>query len=260
MNTGKGSGNGYREKRWILLVDDHPLIRERLAGLINREPDLIVCGEAEDVRSAWQAVDELRPDVTLVDLQLKDGGYGIDLVKELRDRHPELATLVVSMHNEVAYAEESIRAGAYGYLTKRDASERVVEAIRSVLRRHLYISEPLAAMLVARMAGTGGVGQGTPAERLTAREFEVFQLLGEGVPVRDIAARLRISAKTVEAHRAHIKEKLKLHTGRELVCYAVHSASHAGGPDLLRDDRAAALDVPLAAGWTSAAAGSTADS
>lgn len=227
-DTGGGGGvasTGTGGRRRVLIVDDHPMIRERLAELINQEPDLLVVGEAEDAQGAREAADALRPDLALVDISLKDS-YGIELVKDLKAQHPRLLTLVLSMHDESVYAERALKAGARGYLTKQEASRHVVAAIRKVLKGELYVSERLAAVLLGRMAGhrAPSGGDGSPAERLTDRELEVFQLLGEGLAVREIAKRLHISAKTVEAHRTHIKEKLNVRTSPELLRYAIQSA------------------------------------
>ena len=222
------SGNTASGRRRVLIVDDHPMIRERLAELINQEPDLLVVGEAEDAVGAREAADQLRPDLALVDIALKDS-YGIELVKDLKAQHPKLLTLVLSMHDESVYAERALKAGARGYLTKQEASRHVVTAIRKVLKGELYVSERLAAVLLGRMAGHRAPpgSDGSPAERLTDRELEVFQLLGEGLAVREIASRLHISAKTVEAHRTHIKEKLNVKTSPELLRYAIQSSVRA---------------------------------
>jgi DNA-binding NarL/FixJ family response regulator len=206
----------------ILIIDDHPMVRERLAELINQEPDLMVCGEADDAHSAMAAIDKTVPDLALVDISLKDT-YGIELVKEIKAQHPKVLTLVVSMHEESLYAERALRAGARGYITKQEASRKVVGGIRQVLGGGIYVSEKMAGILLGRVAGEPK-SDGSPADRLSDRELEIFQLLGSGLAVREIAKRLHISVKTVEAHRTHIKEKLNIKTSPELLRYAIQSS------------------------------------
>jgi DNA-binding NarL/FixJ family response regulator len=204
----------------ILIIDDHPIVRERLGELINQEADLCACGEAEDTATAIAAIERTQPDLALVDISLKDT-YGIELVKELKERYPKLLTLVLSMHDESLYAERALRAGARGYITKQEASKKVIGAIRQVLDGGIYVSEKMAATMLWRVAGGQPASSGSVAERLSDREMEVFQLLGEGMAVRDIAQRLHISVKTIEAHRTHIKEKLNIKTSPELLRYAI---------------------------------------
>lgn len=206
----------------ILIIDDHPIVRERLGELINQEPDLIVCGEAEDGESAMAAIEKTVPELALVDISLKNT-YGIELVKDIKERHPKVLTLVLSMHEESLYAERALRAGARGYITKQEASRKVIGAIRQVLAGGIYASEKMAGILLGRMAGEPK-GDGSPADRLSDREMEIFQLLGSGLAVREIAKRLHISVKTVEAHRTHIKEKLNIKTSPELLRYAIQSS------------------------------------
>lgn len=206
----------------ILIVDDHPIVRERLGELITQEPDLIVCGEAEDNHSAMLEIDRTVPDLAIVDISLKDS-YGIELVKEIKKRHPKLLTLVLSMHEESLYAERALRAGARGYITKQEVSRKVIGAIRQVLAGGIYASEKMASILLGRVAGEPRC-DGTPASRLSDRELEIFQLLGGGLAVREIARQLHISVKTVEAHRTHIKEKLNIKTSPELLRYAIQSS------------------------------------
>ncbi len=206
----------------ILIIDDHPIVRERLGELINQESDLMVCGEADDGASAMEAINKTVPDLALVDISLKDT-YGIELVKDIKAQHPKLLTLVLSMHEESLYAERAIRAGARGYITKQEASRKVIGAIRLVLGGGIYASEKMAGILLGRVAGDPK-GNGTPTDRLSDRELEVFQLLGSGLAVREIAKRLHISVKTVEAHRTHIKEKLNFRTSPELLRYAIQSS------------------------------------
>jgi DNA-binding NarL/FixJ family response regulator len=207
-------------KKKVLVVDDHPIVRERIAELINQEPDLAVCGEAEDAARALEAVAGHRPDVAIVDISLKDS-YGIELVRQLKELHPDLPTLVLSMHEESMYGERALRAGAKGYLTKQEASKKVVDAVRRVLRGGIYVSDKLAALLVRKVAGGTSEKGGDLVDTLTDREREVFQLLGQGLTVREVADRLSVSAKTVEAHREHIKRKLNFKTSSELLRFAI---------------------------------------
>lgn len=207
-------------KARVLLVDDHPIVRQGLGQLINEEPDLTICGEAEDFQAALTALDDTRPDVAIVDISLKDRS-GIELVKEIRARKPELPILVLSMHDESLHAERVLRAGAKGYIMKQEATEQVMNAIRRVLRGEVYLSERMASRMVNRLvAGPQNVG-GSPIERLSDREFEVFQMIGQGVGPSDIAEKLGLSVKTVETHRERIKEKLNLASGSELIRYAM---------------------------------------
>jgi DNA-binding NarL/FixJ family response regulator len=210
-------------KKKVLVIDDHPIVRERLAELINQQPDLAVCGEAEDSHQARKAVAELQPDIAIVDITLKDT-YGIELIKEFKDRYPKLPMLVLSMHDEALYGERALRAGARGYLTKQEATKKVIDAIRKVLAGEIYTSEKMAASILQKVAGAKTEGGGSPTDVLTDRELEVFQLLGQGKTVKEIAESLFVSAKTVEAHREHIKQKMNFKSSAELLRYAIQFA------------------------------------
>ena len=207
-------------KKKLLIVDDHPLVRERVAELINQEPDLLVCGEASDANEALAAAKSLAPDMAIIDITLKDT-YGIELVKQLKELYPKLPILVLSMHEESMYGERALRAGAKGYLTKQEASKKIIDAIRRIMRGEIYVSEKLSAALLQKVAGVKTEGGGSPIDLLTDRELEVFQLLGQGLAVREVAERLFVSVKTVEAHREHIKQKLKFKTSSELLRFAI---------------------------------------
>jgi DNA-binding NarL/FixJ family response regulator len=207
-------------KSKILVVDDHPLVRERVSELINQESDLEVCGEAEDAVQALEAVKEHTPDLAIVDITLKDS-YGIELIKQLKELYPDLPTLVLSMHDESMYGERALRAGARGYLTKQEATKKIIDAIRRILRGELYVSDKLAGSLVRKVAGSGERGGGSVVDALTDRELEVFQFFGQGMTVKELAQRLLISPKTVEAHREHIKQKLNYRTSGELLRFAI---------------------------------------
>ena len=207
-------------KAKVLLVDDHPIVRQGLGQLINEEADLAICAEAEDFNAALAALDTSNPDVAIVDISLKDRS-GIELIKEIRTKKPELPILVLSMHDESLHAERVLRAGAKGYIMKQEATEQVMNAIRRVLRGEVYLSEKMASRMVNRLvAGPQNVG-GSPIERLSDREFEVFQMIGHGVGPSEIAEKLGLSVKTVETHRERIKEKLNLASGSELIRYAM---------------------------------------
>jgi DNA-binding NarL/FixJ family response regulator len=204
----------------LLLVDDHPLVREWLAALVARESDLQVCGQAEEAAAALALVSELRPDLAIVDLTLPRGS-GLELIKDLRSRHPAVRILVLTSHDEAEVAERAFRAGAHGFAIKRDSGPRVVEAIRSVLAGRFYASPALAAQLAGRMfAGTRHDGS-PPDELLSDREMEVFRRRGQGRRAKEIAAEMGISVKTVGSYEARIKEKLGLEGVGDLVREAV---------------------------------------
>src|SRR5215510_3881056 len=205
----------------VFIVDDHPIVRQGLAQMLQQEADLTVCGEAEDAQQALQAIAELHPDLVLVDLSLK-GGSGLALVRALKARQSTVPVLVVSMHDESLYVERVIRAGARGYIMKQEATDTMMGAIRRVLRGEIYVSDKMMTKLLGRLLP--GDSPDTPTsilERLSNRELEVFRLIGEGHSTRHIAAVLHVSIKTVESHRAHIKEKLQLNDTTELVRYAM---------------------------------------
>ena len=203
----------------IFIVDDHPLVREWLTALIQRQADLAVCGEADDSARALEAITATKPDVAIVDLALKTGS-GLELIKDLKQTCPEVATIVLSMHDELLYAERAFRAGARGYVMKRDSTKNIVEAIRFVRDGRRYMSERVAAVMAEKLVD-GQSSTAAPVTRLSDRELEVFELLGQGLETTRIAASLRVSVKTVQAFYARIKEKLKLGTERELLREAV---------------------------------------
>ena len=207
-------------KHRVFLVDDHPIVRAGLTSLINRESDLIVCGEAEDAPGAIQLIPSSIPDILIVDLSLK-GPDGIDLIKDLHLRCPSLPVLVLSMHDESVYAERALRAGARGYIMKQQATENVLVALRRILEGEIYVSDNVAKIMLQRYVGATGATPSTSVEGLTDRELEVFRLIGEGHSTRAIAEALHISLKTVESYKAHIKEKLSLGNASELIRRAV---------------------------------------
>jgi len=210
--------NGVARKRRVFIVDDHPLVRDGLANFINQQSDLAVCGDAEDSAGAITGIESSRPDVALIDISLKNES-GLELVKTLQNQFPQLALIVLSMHDEALYAERALHAGARGYVMKREALDCVLGAIRDVLRGEIYISPAMSKrMIFDHIHGSGEAR--TAVERLSDRELEVFQLIGEGRDMHEIAKTLYLSKKTVEAHRANIKEKLAVTSAREVVRYA----------------------------------------
>jgi DNA-binding NarL/FixJ family response regulator len=209
-----------KPKTKIFLVDDHPLVREWLTNLIHQQPDLSVCGEAEAAPEAFEAIGNLKPEVAIVDISLKMGS-GIELIKNVRTLRPPVAVIVLSMHEESLYAERALRAGARGYIMKRETAKKVIGAIRQVLAGKLYLSERLTALFAEKFLDVNTSVSTSPIERLSDRELEVFQLLGQGNETRQIAANLHISVKTVQVFCARIKEKLKLANATELLREAV---------------------------------------
>ena len=205
----------------ILLVDDHPLVREGVANLINQQPDLEVCGEAGNEPQALELIGATRPDVAVVDISLENGS-GIELIKSIKANHPSVAMLALSMHDESLYAERVLRAGARGYLMKREAAKKVIHGIRAVLAGQLYVSEKIAAMMAEKFVEGRTAASGSPVEQLSDRELEVFQLLGRGHSTRQIADHLHVGFKTVQAYCARIKEKLRLANATELLRAAMH--------------------------------------
>jgi DNA-binding NarL/FixJ family response regulator len=204
----------------IMIVDDHPMIRERLSELIQRERDLVVCGEAEDCHTALTAIEQLKPDLVIVDLTLRDS-HGMDLIKDLRVRHPDLKILVVSMHDESLHAERVVRAGARGYITKQEATKKVLLAIRTVLEGKIYLSDQAALRLASKVVGHPRLQAGSSIDLLTDRELRVFELIGQGQGTRQIAQAMRLHMPTIETYRARIKEKLHLKDADELRQHAI---------------------------------------
>ncbi|MHC4597864.1 MAG: response regulator transcription factor [Planctomycetota bacterium] len=204
----------------VFIVDDHPIVREGLTFLIEQEKDLRVCGAAGSGREALEFFKTSKPDAVVLDLSLGDMN-GLQLLKKLRERLGSLPVLVLSVHDEQLYAERVLRAGALGYIQKDEATEKVVEGIRRVIKGEVFVSETVSSKILKTLAGgKNGVG-GLHLDRLTDRELEVFEWLGRGLTTRGISGKLHISVKTVESHQAHIKEKLNLNSGRELILHAV---------------------------------------
>jgi DNA-binding NarL/FixJ family response regulator len=215
------------QKRRVLVIDDHPIFRQGIAELINHENDIEVCGEAETMQQALAAMETLNPDLAIVDITLK-GANGIELIKSAKIQHPKIPLLVLSMHDESLYAERALRAGARGYVMKQAAPEQVMNAIRRVISGELYVSPVMGDRMIQKLVGGPEAGNGSPVHNLSDRELEVLALIGQGHGTRQIAEELHLSVKTVESHRAHIKEKLNLKTAPEMVRFAVQWVSEQG--------------------------------
>jgi DNA-binding NarL/FixJ family response regulator len=215
-------------KSKVFLVDDHPLVREHLTALLQLQPDLEVCGEAADAPEALECIRREQPDLVVLDISLKRS-HGLELLKQLKESQPKVAVLILSMHDELLYAERALRAGARGYITKEEASTKVLSAIRKVLSGEVYLSERMAARMMKKMVGGAPSKVGSPLEVLTDRELEIFQMIGRGLGTKQIADELRLGIKTVESYRARIKDKLQLADGNELLQQAIHWGQQVGG-------------------------------
>jgi DNA-binding NarL/FixJ family response regulator len=207
-------------KKTVFIVDDHPLLRQGLALLINREEDLTVCGEAEEAQAAMQAISQSQPDVLIVDISLT-GPDGLDLLKSIRSLYPDLPVLILSMHDETTYAERALRARANGYIMKQEATEKVLIAVHRILNGEIYLSDRIANKMLQQYIGGSSAALQSRLSTLSDRELEVFRSIGEGRSTRQIADELHLSVKTVETYQAHLKEKLALRSGRELIQHAI---------------------------------------
>jgi DNA-binding NarL/FixJ family response regulator len=211
---------GCTGKRAVFVVDDHPLLRQGLALLINQQHDLEVCGEAEEAQAAMHAIAQRKPDILIVDISL-NGPDGLDLLKNIRILYPDLPVLILSMHDEAIYAERALRARANGYIMKQEATEKVLVAVRRILHGDVYVSDRMASKMLQQYIGGAPSAIQSRISALSDRELEVFCLIGEGRGTREIAEELHLSIKTVETYQAHIKEKLSLRSGRELIQHAI---------------------------------------
>jgi len=223
MSLKKQNNTGQYKAR-IIIVDDHPIIRQGLAELIDHEKDLMVCGQADDAPAAMDAVKTLNLDLVIVDISLKKKN-GIELIKDIKAQYPNLPVLTLSMHDESLYAERALRAGSKGYIMKAEATERVIEAIRKVLDGQIYVSDRIAEKMMHKFVGAKPKFGGSTIDKLSDRELEVFLLIGQGHGTCQIAEKLFLSVKTIETYRAHIKEKLNLASGPELLQYAIQWAN-----------------------------------
>ena len=225
----KERSSSRAERKKILLVDDHPLMRRGQADLLSREPDLGVCGEAGTAREAMEAIVKLKPDLVLVDMALPDKD-GLELIKDIQALHPGLPVLAMSMQDESLYAARVLRAGGRGYVMKAEGPERLAAAIRTVLSGQIAVSPRMSAKILESVAAPSGKVGGGPESKLSDRELEVMRLFGEGWSTEEIAIRLHLSPKTVDVHRAHIKEKLGLNTTPEFTRFAIRWVASQGGP------------------------------
>lgn len=212
----------------IVLVDDHPMVRERLAEVIAREPGLSVCGEAESRAQAIEVVAASEPDLVIIDLSLKDSN-GLDLIKDLHSRYPRLLMLVLSMHDDTLHAQRAIRAGACGYITKQEATRKIMLAVRRVLQGGVYLNETMFAQFTSQIVGNRN-RRSDGIERLTDQELRVLELIGRGLSMRQIAGVMELNVKTVETYRARIKEKLALNDASGVLKYAIHWLQSGGNP------------------------------
>ena len=220
MITRHFNGTFSGAKKNVFLIDDHPIVRQGLTLLLNQEPDLVVCGEAEEMHAALAAVEKVSPDILILDISLT-GPDGLELLKNVRIKMPRLPVLILSMHDESVYAERALRAGANGYIMKQEATEKVLVAVRRILSGEIYVSERIANHMLQHYVRGADIARQSSVAELTNRELEVFRLIGEGHGTRQIADELHLSVKTVESYQAHIKEKLSLRSARELVQHAV---------------------------------------
>ncbi len=221
MNMSTSMRPAKRNARRILIVDDHPIVRQGLRRLMENEDDLTVCGEAETARDARIAIKDLNPDAVIVDISLKQGD-GIELVRDVRAHHATLPLLVLSMHDEAIYAERMLSAGASGYIMKQAASEQFLVSLRRVMDGGIYVSEAVGSNMIQKFASGGSYVSANPIDRLSNRELQILHMIGKGMSTRETAKSLNLSIKTIESHRQRIKRKLNLHTGAQLVQYAVN--------------------------------------
>jgi len=225
--TARSGQTTERGKTRVFLVDDHPIVRQGIGMLIAQQGDMVVCGESDIAPEALRLMKEAAPDVLVVDLALK-GSTGLDLIKDVRIRYPHVLMLVYSMRDESFYAERVLRAGARGYITKEEGGRAVIEGIRKVLTGQIFLSDKMASKMIGMLVGGAGRPARPSIDSLTDRELEVFELIGQGQPMREIAAKLHISPKTVESYREHIKQKLKLDNAAELLKHAIEWVQRPG--------------------------------
>ena len=211
----------------IFLVDDHPVFRQGVIGVIESEADMLVCGQAESVDEALEKIEEAKPDIVLVDISLK-GVDGLDLVRSIKTQHEHIPTLVLSAHDEKGYAERATRAGSMGYVMKKENIEIVIQAIRKVLKGQLHLSQAIMPSLMAKLLSKNPEKGNTPFDILSDRELEVFNLLGQGLKTRAIAEKLNLSPKTIQVYREHIKKKMNLKDSVELHQTAFQWAQEQG--------------------------------
>jgi DNA-binding NarL/FixJ family response regulator len=210
----------HDSKSRILVVDDHAVVREGLSKLINQEADMVVCGEAHDGPSALKAIAACKPDLAIVDISLSSAS-GLDVTKDIKIQFPETRVLVLSMHEELLFAERALRAGASGYIMKVEAPKTLIEAIRRVLGGKIFLSDKMTEHFLNQVVHAPVAADDSPIKSLTDREFDVFMMIGKGIGTRQIAERIHLSVKTIDAYREHLKKKLNLKNAAELVQYAI---------------------------------------
>ena len=228
QSSAEGPAAATVRRAKVLVVDDHPLLREGVVQLINRQPDLICCGEADTLLATTSAIEIHGAEVVLLDLRLGSGDT-LEWIKTARTGFPQVSILVLSQHDEALYAERALRAGASGYVMKQEASQDVVHAIRTVLAGELYVSRKMTPLILRKLLKTDAAKDGTLAE-LSNREMQVFQLLGSGLGSRQIAEQLDLSIKTIETHRENIKRKIGLKNAPQLIQHATHWVQHSSRP------------------------------
>lgn len=207
-------------EKTIYLVDDHPVVTKGIAMVLNEEPDLKVCGSSDDIDHVLRDINTMNPDLVIVDISLK-GANGLDLVKALKTRHPDLKTMILSMHDESLYAERALKSGARGYLMKNEVSETIVDAVREVLGGGIYLSRKMSSRFLQRYVAKGDEPSRDPLDILTNRELEVFRFIGQGYAPREIASRMGLKVKTIETYRERIKQKLDFTSSTEMNRYAI---------------------------------------
>jgi DNA-binding NarL/FixJ family response regulator len=218
------SGQHPNRKR-VLVVDDQPITRYGLVHLINEQPDLEVCKEADSASKALAALNVCNPDLLLVEITLPDKS-GLELIKDIAALRPQLPILVISIYDESIYAERVLQAGARGYITKREGGQKLMQAIRRVASGNIYLSERMSRQILEFFSGRQPARAGSPIQQLSDREFEVFELVGKGLSTKEIATKLHLSAKTIKAHRANVKRKLEVKTTAELISFAARWIEH----------------------------------
>jgi len=231
MKTTQSAGNGgdVKPRKSVLIIDDHLVVRQGLRQLIDREEDLITCGDVGDALKGLDAINRLNPDIVLVDISLP-GMNGVEFIKNAKANHPTLPIVVFSMHDEALYAERVLRAGALGYVMKKAESEEIITALRKALRGEIHTSHALSGNLLQKLLGRHQPKTPSSISSLSDRELEVFEMIGHGKSTREIAAALNLSIKTVDTHRMHVKEKLGVRNAVELVQHAVHHVEAGDEP------------------------------